>query len=76
MSKAIAKYLKVVRRKKSLSAEGTRGGEHERGDYSCSHKGGLGDLPKENFGILALLCAFLMGVLSHWDQISAVLVWK
>ena len=35
------------------------GGEHERGDYSRSRKGGLG--PRENFEFRALLCAFLMG---------------
>ena len=29
--RAVAAYLKVVRRRKSWSAEGTRGGEHERG---------------------------------------------
>ena len=39
----------------SPSAEGTRGlgggGEDERGDDPPSHKGGLGDLPQENFVI-------------------------
>ena len=29
--RAVAAYLKVVRRRKRSSAEGTRGGEHERG---------------------------------------------
>ena len=38
------------RRRRSPSAEGTCGGEHERG-YNPLSLGGLGDLPHENFVI-------------------------
>ena len=41
------------------SADGTRGGEHERG--TPVRLGGLGGHPREKFDLLALLCAFLMG---------------
>ena len=35
------------------------GGEHERGDFSPSRKGGLGGLPREIFLILsASMCVF------------------
>ena len=47
--RVVVAYLKVVRRRKSSSADGTRGREHERGS------------PREIFEFLALLCAFLMG---------------
>ena len=57
-TRAVAAYLKVVRRRKSSSADGSRGGEHERGPLLS---GGLGGLPRENCEFLALLCAFLMG---------------
>ena len=53
--KAVAAYLKVVRRRKASSADGTRGGEHER--VTPPLVGGLGGLPQENFEFLALLCA-------------------
>ena len=46
--RAVAAYLKVVRRKKSSSAEGTKGGEHERGIMPPLVRGGLGASP-ENF---------------------------
>ena len=64
--RAVAAYLKVVRRRKLSSAEGTRGGEHEgEGDYSIIPLllggGGLGASPEEIFEFCALLCAFLMG---------------
>ena len=40
------------------SAEGTSGGEHERG-YPPSRKGGSGDLPRENFKFMvASMCVF------------------
>ena len=39
------------------SAEGTSGGEHERGD-TPSRKGGSGELPRENFNKLVPLNAF------------------
>ena len=48
----------MVRRRKASSADGTRGGEHERGTPPLVR--GLGGLPRENFEFLALLCAFLM----------------
>ena len=48
----------MVRWRKSSSADGTRGGEHERGTPPLVR--GLGGLPRENFEFLALLCAFLM----------------
>ena len=58
--RAVAAFLKVVRRRKSSSADGMRGGEHERGE---STRGGfsLGGIPRENFKFSALLYAFLMG---------------
>ena len=40
--RAVAAYLKVVRRRKPSSAEGTRGGRAREGDYSPSRKGGFG----------------------------------
>ena len=52
---------------------------HERGrarevHYSPSRQGGGGggggDLPRKTFEFWALLCAFLMGFLCVWDQIS------
>ena len=68
LSKPILKYtLNKGRRRifksgsaeKTSSADGTRGGEHERGIPLSL--GGLGGLPRENFEYLALLCAFLKG---------------
>ena len=44
-----------------------REGESTRG-------GGFGVSPEKIFEFLALLCAFLMGVLCVWDQISVILV--
>ena len=43
----------IERHRCSPSAEGTSGGEHERGSKGLtpSPKGGLGDLPRENFQI-------------------------
>ena len=49
----------MVRRRKSSSADGTRGGEHERVTLPLVR--GVMGLPQENFEFLALLCAFLMG---------------
>ena len=57
--RAVAAYLKVVRRRESSSADGTSGGEHVRVTVPLVR--GLGGLPQENFEFLALLCAFLMG---------------
>ena len=50
-SRAVAAYLKVVRRRKPLTAEGTRGGEHERGIITPLVRGGGGGwgLPREIF---------------------------
>ena len=57
--RAVAAYLKVVRRRKSSSADGTSGGEHERVTLPLVRR--VRGLPQENFEFLALLCAFLMG---------------
>ena len=46
--RAVAAYLKVVRRRKSLSAEGTRGAEHERGLFPLA-LGGFGGPPPGKF---------------------------
>ena len=48
-----------------------REGESTRGLPLSS--GGLGGLPRENFEFLALLCAFLMGFVCVWDQISVTI---
>ena len=48
----------MVRRRNSSSADGTRGGEHERG--TPPSLGGLG-VSRENFELIVLLCAFIMG---------------
>ena len=72
--RAVAAYLKVVRRRKSSSANGTRGGRAREGDTSSLVRGELGRLPRENFGFLALLCAFFNGFLCVWDQISVTVV--
>ena len=45
----------MVRRRKSSSADGTRGG------LSSGRGGGARGYPRENYEFLALLCAFLMG---------------
>ena len=56
------RVLKSGPAKTRSSAEGTSGGEHERG-VPPSHKGGSGDLPRENFDLLVLLkrsvCVFV-----------------
>ena len=52
--RAVAAYLKVVRRSKPSSAEGTRGGL-----FPLSLGGGVGGLPREFFCILgASMCVF------------------
>ena len=57
--RAVAAYLKVVRRWKSSSTDGTRErGEHEMGTPPLIR--GVRGLPREKFEFLALLCAFLM----------------
>ena len=53
------RVLKSGTAKTRSSADGTRGGEHERG-FSPSRKWGSGDLPRENFDLLVLLNAFCM----------------
>ena len=55
--RAVVAYVKVVRRRKSSSGDGTRGGEHERGSPPLVM--GVRGLSPENFK--RLLCAFLMG---------------
>ena len=67
-------YLKQGRRrvlksgpaKTRSSAEGTRGGEHERG--IPPRKGGSGDLPRQNFDLLVLLNAFCMRLFSNFTR--------
>ena len=49
MFRAVAAYLKVVRRRKSSSADGTRGGEHERGIISPLVRGVWGAFPEKIF---------------------------
>ena len=48
-------------------------GRAREGDSPSGNGGGLGGLPRENFEFLALLCAFLMGFLCVWDQISVTI---
>ena len=50
----------MVRRRKSSSADGTRGGRARERGLTLSLEG-LGGLPRENFEFFVLLCAFLMG---------------
>ena len=45
--RAVAAYLKVVRRRKSSRCEGTRAGEHERVIIPPLVRGGVGGLPRE-----------------------------
>ena len=69
---AVPAYLKVVRRKKSSSADGTRGERAREGDFpSYQGGGGIGGLPRENFEFLALLCAFLMGLYAFWTRFQS-----
>ena len=57
--RAVAAYLKVVRRKKPSSAEGMRGGEYERGISPPLVRGVLGASPRDFFLILsASMCVF------------------
>ena len=49
LGRAAAVYLKVVRRRKPLSAEGTRGGEHERGIIPPLARGFGGASPEKIF---------------------------
>ena len=55
-SRAVAAYIKVVRRRKPSSAEGTRRGRAREGDSPLFR--GVGGLPLDFFW--ALLCAFFM----------------
>ena len=74
--RTVAAYLKVVRRRKPWSAEGTGGGRAREGDYSPLVRGVWGASPEKSFEFWALLCAFLMGFLCVWDQILVVLFTK
>ena len=38
------------------------------GDYSLSHKGGLGGLPRDFFGILSASICVFNGVVCVWDR--------
>ena len=58
--RAVAAFLKVVRRRKSSSADSTRGGRARDGDSLVRGGGGRGS-PREISEFLALLCASLMG---------------
>ena len=58
VDRAVAAYLKVVRRRKSSSADDTRG-ERARERTPPLFRGVRG-LPRENFEFLALLCGFFM----------------
>ena len=66
-TRAVAAYLKVVRRWKPSSAKGTRGGR-------ARLVRGLWGLPRENFWILSASMCVFNGVLSVWEQILVVLV--
>ena len=58
MGRAVAAYLKVVRRRKPSSAADTRVGEHERMLFLLSLEG-FGGLPREFYLILsASMCVF------------------
>ena len=74
--RAVAAYLKVVRRKKSSSSDGTRGGRAREGDFPSYQGGGgggggVGGLPRENFEFLALLCAFVMVFYAFWTRFQS-----
>ena len=57
--RAVAAYLKVVRRRKPSSAEGTRRGRAWEGELFPLFLGGFGGLPLELFWILsASMCVF------------------
>ena len=66
--KAVAAYLKVVRRRTSSSADGTRGGEHERGTPPHLR----GSPPRKFWFFSASLC-FFNWFLCVWDQISVTI---
>ena len=69
--RAVAAFLKVVRRRKSSSADSTRGGRAREGDSLV--RGDRGS-PREIFDFLALLCASLMGFYAfRTDQISVTI---
>ena len=74
--RAVAAYLKVVRRRKSSSAEATRWGRAREGDIPPLVRGVCGASPEKIFEFLALLCALLTGFVCVWDQILVVLVTK
>ena len=68
-TRAVAAYLKVVRRREPSSAEDTRGGL-----FPLSF-GGFRGLPREKKNLSASLCVF-NGFLCVLDQILVVLVTK
>ena len=65
--RAVAAYLKVVRRKKPFHAEGTRGGEHERGIILPLVRGVRGP-PLRNFLNFERLYVRFNVVLCVWDH--------
>ena len=58
MFRAVAAYLKVVRRRKPSSADGTRGGEHERGIISPLVRGFGGPSPRKFLNFERLFMRF------------------
>ena len=60
--RAVAAYLKVVRRRKPSSAEGTRGGRAREGGLFPLSLGGLGGLPLDFFLFLSASMCVLMCV--------------
>ena len=74
-SRAVAAYLKVVRRRKSSSAEATRGGRHERGLFPLS-LGRFGGPPPGKFLKIGRFYVRFNGGLCVWGQILVVLVTK
>ena len=60
MYRAVAASLKVVRRRKPASAEGTRG-ESTR----ALSLGGLGGLPRENFWVISTYMCVFNSVFMH-----------
>ena len=72
VDRAVAAYSKVVRRKKSSSAEGTRWGRAREEDYFPLSKGGSGGLHRENILILGASMYIFNVFLCVWDQIPVV----
>ena len=74
--RAVAAYLKVVRRRKPSSAEGMRGGRAREGGSFPISLGGFGGPPPRIFLNFERFYVRFNGVLCVWDQILVVLVTK